>query len=111
VLLKNRVPAPRVTGNVPPNVFGGVKFSATMSGFEAWIDRVGCDYKSFAVAKNPFPHNLFAACMTACAVDSTCQAWNFDSRGTLMCFLKNCVPAPTVSGGGVDVGSGVKFSK
>jgi hypothetical protein len=92
----------RPEGRVAYGTVGGMKFLATMSGDETDIDRVGCDYKILA--------NSYAQlCLIACALDSRCQAWNFDPRSsTPKCFLKNCVPAPTVFGGMV---SGVKFSE
>ena len=96
--LKNCVPA----HTVAMGTVGGVKYSAIMSGIESQIDRVGCDYKNFI---DNIPNN----CVIACAADPVCQAWNFDNRsGTPRCFLKSCVPAPTVSVGSID--GGVKFS-
>lgn len=95
--LKNCVPAPSVHNGA----VGGVKLPATMSDFENDIDRVGCDYENF-VGPNP------QFCMTQCGLDASCQAWNFDPRLTLTCFLKTCVPAPTPS---VGLTGGVKFSK
>ena len=72
-------------------------------------DRAGCDYKSFAVPGANDPHAFYNVCMDTCGADSSCKAWNFDVRSsTPMCFLKNCVPAPTVS---VGVSGGVKFSE
>jgi len=99
--LKNCAPAPTAA----KGTVGGLKYSAQMSAVENEIDRPGCDYKNFVT----FIPNV---CLTACGVDSNCQAWNFDNRSSPKpptCFLKNCVPVPTVSAGGV-VG-GVKFSK
>jgi len=98
--LKNCVPA----ATAAKGTVGGVKYSATMSGIENQIDRVGCDYKNFVT----FIPNM---CVTECGADSSCQAWNFDNRSqrTPMCFLKSCVPVPTVNVVGV-IG-GVKFSQ
>ena len=96
--LKNCEPA----ATVAKGTVGGQKISVEMSSFgdENHIDRPGCDYRSFAEV-NPF------FCLTACALDPICQAWNFDSRKTVpTCFLKNCVPAPTVSNGNT---GGVKY--
>jgi hypothetical protein len=59
--------------------------------FENNTDRTGCDYKNFAVPRANFP---YAACMNACGLDSTCQAWNFDpTSGTPLCFLKKLCPS------------------
>jgi hypothetical protein len=98
--LKNCAPLPTVA----KGTVGGVKYSAEMSDIENRIDRVGCDYKNFVTSIPNY-------CVTQCGVEASCQAWNLDNRsgGTPVCFLKNCVPAPTVSVGGV-IG-GVKFSK
>jgi len=69
-------------------------------------DRVGCDYRTFAVPGATFG-SAYSACMNACGLDSGCQAWNFNPRsGTPGCFLKNCAPAPTVANGTV---GGVKL--
>jgi hypothetical protein len=81
----------------------GFKLPATMSGTEPETDRVGCDFASFP-AKNPLRG-------ITCAEDSRCQAWNFDARsGAPTCFLKNCVPPPTIPAERPnEVTSGVKF--
>lgn len=95
--LKNCVGARR--GAIGP--VSGVKIPATMGFFETDIDRVGCDYTNFVGGTAQF-------CWLQCAFDSQCQAWNFDPRFTFMCFLKNCIPAPTLS---VGLTGGVKFSQ
>jgi hypothetical protein len=69
-------------------------------------DRPGCDFRNFAVPGANFG-SAFSVCMDACGLDSSCQAWNFDSRsGAPRCFLKNCVPPATVARGTV---GGIKF--
>jgi PAN domain len=101
--------------NPPGGSIGGVKLPATMSGAEIGIDRTGCDFSNFP-AVDPTTHAIDSQiCMFTCAEDNRCQAWNFDPRvptvGTGTCFLKNCVPPPTVPSAGTGVESGVKFSK
>ena len=101
--LKNCAPAPTVANGT----VGGVKLPATMSGFENGFDRVGCDYRSFPVSGTQ-------VCMATCARDSRCQAWNYDAvSGTPTCFLKSCIPAPTVvpPRNIFNIISGVKFSQ
>jgi PAN domain len=75
------------------------------------FDRPGCDYRSFAVPRANDLKKFYNVCQDACGADSSCQAWNFDNRSqrTPMCFLKSCVPVPTVNVVGV-IG-GVKFSQ
>jgi hypothetical protein len=74
-------------------------------------DRPGCDYKNFSI---PNPNNIpytpnFSVCMDACGLDTSCQAWNFDTRssGKGVCYLKNCTPNPTTADGTV---GGIKLS-
>jgi hypothetical protein len=99
--LKNCVPA-QIPGR---GAIGGVKLQATMSGYESYIDRVGCDYASL-------PAGDAQICLAACARDARCQAWNYDPRsGAPKCFLKNCVPFPTATPRVFPfVSSGLKFS-
>lgn len=98
--LKNCVPAQIQSRGA----YSGVKLQATMSGSEASIDRVGCNYASLP-AEDP------QICLSACARDARCQAWNYDPRpGASKCFLKNCVPPPTVTLSTPPVISGIKFS-
>jgi len=49
--------------------------------FEEYIDRPGCDYRNFAVPnhENADLSKIYAGCMDACGLDSSCQAWNFDA--------------------------------
>src|SRR5215813_3125076 len=69
-------------------------------------NRPGCDYRNFAVPGANFG-SAYSVCMNACGLDSSCQAWNFNSRsGTPTCFLKNCAPNPTAANGTV---GGVKL--
>lgn len=97
--LKNCLTHPRASNGTD----GGVKFSGTMGYTELRTDRVGCDFANF-------PANGLQTCLTACASDARCQAWNFDPRfGAPTCWLKNCVPAPTAVPTS-DIASGVKFS-
>jgi hypothetical protein len=97
--LKNCAQTPTTHGGT----VGGVRLPATMSGFEEGFDRVGCDYRNFSASGAD-------VCSATCARDSACQAWNFDARsGTRTCFLKNCVPAPTVPPNSNNIYSGVKF--
>jgi hypothetical protein len=97
--LKNCAPLPTAA----KGTVGGVKYSAIMSENEDKIDRPGCDYKNFVT-------NVPDVCVSACGIDSSCQAWNLDGRsGTNTCFLKNCVPAPTLTNDGRVIG-GVKYS-
>ena len=104
--LKNIICGAVISGSTD----GGIKLPATMSEREMQVDRVGCDFSIFP-ATNPITHGVDDyICNRTCAQESRCQAWNFDPRvGTGACFLKDCVPAPSVSGSGVI--SGVKFSQ
>jgi PAN domain len=108
--LKNAICAPTVRATPLNGSIGGVKLQATMSGVENEIDRPGCDFSNFP-AVNPTTHAIDPQlCMFVCAEDNRCQAWNFDPRvGSGTCFLKNCVPPPTVPAS-TSVKSGVKFA-
>ena len=103
--LKNVICGAVISGSTE----GGIKLPATMSEPEIQVERNGCDFSSFP-ATNPITHGVDDyICIRTCAEDNRCQAWNFDPRvGTGACFLKDCVPAPSVSGSS-GVTSGVKF--
>jgi PAN domain len=68
-------------------------FGQTVS-IEAGTDRMGGDYKSFALAGDQ-P----ALCQQACADDAACKAFTYVKPGVqgrrAMCFLKSSVPPPT----------------
>jgi len=105
--LKNVICGAVISGSTE----GGIKLPATMSEPEIQVERNGCDFSSFP-ATNPITHGVDDyICIRTCAEDNRCQAWNFDPRvGTGACFLKECIPAPSVSGSS-NVISGVKFSQ
>jgi PAN domain len=109
--LKNARCRPTVRAIPPNSSIGGVKLQATMSGVEIGIDRPGCDFTNFPAINQTTHATESQVCLFSCAEDNRCQAWNFDARvGKGTCFLKNCVPPPTVPAS-TGVESGVKFSK
>ena len=75
---------------------------------EGQTDRPGCDFRSFVIP-DANTSDFSSVCRDACGLDPACQAWNFDPTGTPTCFLKDCVPRPTVRRISPAFTSGVKF--
>jgi hypothetical protein len=65
----------------------------TQPSFEPGTDRMGSDYRGFALVQ-PDPQ----LCRRACEGDAHCKAFTFVREGLkgpqAMCFLKNAIPAP-----------------
>jgi len=76
---------------------------------EGQTDRPGCDFRSFVIP-GANTSDFSSVCRDARGLDPACLAWNFDPRGAPRCFLKDCVPSPTVTPRiSPAITSGVKF--
>ncbi|KZN70369.1 PAN domain-containing protein [Pseudoalteromonas luteoviolacea] len=68
--------------------------ASSMSAVEADIDRLGGEYRNFAVAQNDLN-----VCKAACENDGICRSWTYVDRGVQhtngMCWLKKSENTPT----------------
>jgi hypothetical protein len=92
--LKSRVPRPVQDNCCVSGVRGAALIEPREKAVEFSIDRVGGDYRDFAVPVDP----KGAACRSACEGDNKCRAWTYVRPGYIgvapRCYLKSEIKVP-----------------